>query len=895
MTENMTANQIRQKFLDFFASKGHTVIKSDSLVPKDDPTVLFTTAGMQQFKRQFLGHIDGYTRAASSQKCMRTDDLAEVGKTAFHHTFFEMLGNFSFGDYFKKDAINWAWEFLTKELGIPQEKLWVSIYKDDEEAEEIWLNEIKIPQNRFVKLGDKSNFWPSNAKADGPNGPCGPCSEIFFDYGVNDNCPDGDQCDPDCDCGRFSEVWNLVFTQFNRVDGGGLEPLPNKNIDTGMGLERLTAVLQDKKNNFDTDLFRPIISKIEGITHERRIKLSLKEKRVIADHTRAIVFAINDGIIPSNKEQGSVVKKLITICTNIFWNKGHKQPIIYRLVDAVIEVMKDFYPELNDKKSSMNFLIEKAEEAHIALLELRIPEFNKEVEQLIARGGIQTDNFKERLGALFFKYRDTHGLPLETVIEIARFNLKAEAFQQIEQDVMAVYERKMTEQQNRSRAASKITDDVFIKTGPDLKGCKTDFTGYDSFNIDTKIARLFINDEKVSEAKKGDAVKIILEHTPFYAESGGQIGDTGTIESGNAHIKISNTLKMDNVIIHIGEVEDGAFKTGQAVTAKVNSERRLSIMRNHTATHLLQAALREILGLHVQQQGSLVAEDRLRFDFTHPQAVTRQQIKDIENYVNSCVLKCLEVSKNQMSFDKAKEDGALAFFAEKYDQDVRVVAIDGHSKELCGGTHLNWTGEIGIFKIINESAVAQGIRRIEAKTGKGAIDLINSNEDELLHISQTLKAPVDQIEGRVKMQAGRIKELEKTNEKLQFDTIRNNIETIIDKAETVGKTKLIAHSFTGIEMGQLRRIADLLKQKNTSVVAVLGARSDENAYLLVTASDDVVKNNFKANEIINTVAPLFNGSGGGKPQLAQAGSKESKNINQAVNEAARLVKDKLNS
>jgi len=880
----MTANDIRKKFLGFFATKGHTVIPSDSLVPKNDPSVLFTTAGMQQFKRQFLGHIEGYTRAATSQKCLRTDDLEQVGQTAFHHTFFEMLGNFSFGDYFKKEAIAWAWEFLTKELKIPEDKLWATIYKNDSEAEDIWIKEIKIPAQRLIKLGDKSNFWPSNAKTDGPNGPCGPCSEIFYDYGVNPQCPNTKACNPDCDCGRFSEVWNLVFTQFNRQEGGQLDPLPSKNIDTGMGLERLTAVVQGKQNNFDTDLFLPIISAVEEkIEKGLPAPLSRTEKNIITDHIRAIVFAINDGVIPSNKERGFVIKGLINNSTNLILSKGVTKPSIYKLVPAVMEVMQEPYPELKEKARDITELIKKTEEAFITVRQQRVPEL---------KAKIKTSSEKE-LGDLFFIYHDTYGLPLSTITGTAKQAIPQSRQEPIINEAIKTYNKKMDEQKKRSRAASKITDDVFTNIGLDLSAHKTIFTGYEELHNTTKIAELFADDKRNEQVKKGDQVKVILEHTPFCPEAGGQIGDTGLIEKDDNVIEVFDTQKIDNAILHLGTVKKGAFKVSDQVQAQVNRGRRLSIMRNHTATHLLQAALRKVLGSHVQQQGSLVEENRLRFDFTHPQAVTNQQLMEIENFVNERIMRCLEVSKTDMSLEQAKKAGALAFFAEKYGQQVRVVAINDCSKELCGGTHLNWTGEIGLFKIISESAIAQGIRRIEAKTGWGALELIKNNEEVLNNISKTLKVPTDQLVNRIQLQAKRIKELEKNSERRQFENIKNNISDITDKAPSLGKTKLIAHIFKGIEMGQLRKISDLIKQKNKSVIMILGAESIENAHLLISLSDDMVKKGLKANEIIKTVAPIIDGSGGGRPQLAQAGSKEPKNLQQAIKEATKLVKDKL--
>ncbi len=706
----LTANEIRKKYLEFFQSKGHSVIASDSLVPKDDPTVLFTTAGMQQFKRQFLGHIDGFTRATTSQKCLRTDDLDQVGVTAFHHTMFEMLGNFSFGDYFKKEAIEWAWEFLTKVIGIPGDKLWVSIYKDDAEAEQIWLEHMKFPKDRFVKLGDKSNFWPSNARLNGPNGPCGPCSEIFFDYGVNPNCPNGAKCDPDCSCGRFSEVWNLVFTQFNRKDGGILEPLPNKNIDTGMGLERLVAVVQGKKTNYDTDLFMPIRKAIQSEICKGAVKLSDRDELVIADHIRAVVFAISDGVIPSNKERGSVVKRLINDSTNLVLSAGGTEPSIYKLVPAVIEVFKEQYPEIISKHSDLANLIQRTEEAFIQVRKERVPELKSEI--------IKAKTPEER-GEIFFKFHDTFGLPFNTIVSTTQGTLGITVTSTTADSIR--YQELMKEQQDRARASSKMAGDVFLEGELKLDVAKTEFIGYTHLSTKAKILKLFIGNQNVHEVSTGDVVQVVLDKTPFYAESGGQVGDSGLLLTGAAKIQIDDTQKTNDVFVHTGKVLEGLIKTGETVHAEVDEKRRMSIMRNHTATHILQSALRNVLGTHVQQQGSLVAEDRLRFDFTHPSAIAPAQKAQIEEFVNASIKNRDHIEKKEMAIDEAKKLGALSFFAEKYGAKVRVISIGNFSKEFCGGTHLNSTAEIEKFRLTSEGAVAQGIRRIEAKTGDFAI------------------------------------------------------------------------------------------------------------------------------------------------------------------------------
>ena len=860
----MTANDVRKKFLEFFASKGHSVIPSDSLVPKDDPTVLFTSAGMQQFKRQFLGHIEGYTRATTSQKCLRTDDLDQVGKTAFHHTFFEMLGNFSFGDYFKKEAIVWAWEFLTKALHIPADKLWVSIYNDDPEAEKIWLDHIKLPKNKLVKLGDKSNFWPSNAKHNGPNGPCGPCSEIFFDYGVNPNCGKGDTCDPDCSCGRFSEIWNLVFTQFNRKDGGVLEPLPNKNIDTGMGLERLVAVIQGKKSNYDTDLFMPIHDAIQKEICHDKVKLERRDELIVADHIRAIVFAISDGVIPSNKERGSVVKRLINDATNLVLSAGGIEPSIYKLVPAVINIFRSQYPELASKENDLKSLIQKTEEAFIQVRKERLPEF---------KAKYPAAKTAEERGNLLFVYHDTYGLALMTMSS----SVSIDEISPESKEILSVYHKRMKEQQDRARAASKMMGDVFTDTELTLDVPKTEFMGYTHLSHEAKILKLFINDQEVKEAGQGDAVKVVLNKTPFYAEAGGQVGDSGLLLTGKARMNIDDTQKLNDIYIHTGKVMEGIIKTGETLHAEVDAKRRLSIMRNHTATHILQAAMRKILGSHVQQQGSLVAEDRLRFDFTHPQAITPEQKAQIEDFVNNSIRANDTVEKKEMPIEEARKVGALSFFAEKYGSTVRVISIGNYSKEFCGGTHLSSTKEIGRFKLTSEGAVAQGIRRFEAKTGTFA----------LMHEQQQKQ------EEQEKVQRTQEKILQKEREKERFESIKTNLDNIIDNAIMINSTKIVTQKFESLEIEDLRKISDLIKQKEKSTVIILGTTTAKNAYILLAVTDDLVKANVNANDIIKETMQIIAGNGGGRPLLAQAGIKEIQRLGEALNLASHLAKQKV--
>lgn len=847
----MTTNEIRTKFLNFFKSQGHSIIASDSLVPKDDPTVLFTTAGMQQFKPQFLGRIDGFTRAATCQKCLRTDDLDKVGKSDVHHTFFEMLGNFSFGDYFKREAIKWALEFLTVELNLPKEELWVSVYKDDDEAYNIWADEIS--KDRIVKLGDKSNFWPSNAKLDGPNGPCGPCSEIFYDYGVNKNCPNGNKCNPECNCGRFSEIWNLVFTQFNRKEGGVLESLPARNIDTGMGLERLAAVVQGVKSNYETDLFQPILKEIKDTIKG----ISEPDARIIADHIRAIVFGIADGVVPSNEGRGYVIRKLIVDVTDLVIRSGINKPLVHTFVDVVVKVMSQPYSEIIAKNKEIEAVVKRTEEAFIKVRQERVPEFKNEVRTINVK-----DNPKE-LGRLWFKFRDTFGLPMRT-ISISTSEVIVLTPQQ-EKIAESEVNKLMDEQKNRSRAGSKMMGDVFADQNLDLNVPKTEFLGYTQIQAEAQVLKVF---------SEGTKVRVILNRTPFYAEAGGQVGDTGFIHTSQARMRVEDTQKTNDIFIHSGVMEKGIFKAGDQVQAVIDEPRRQAIKRNHTATHLLQAALREVLGTHVKQQGSLVEEVRLRFDFTHPAGVRPEEMQKIENRLNELIQRADTVTTENMAIAEAKKKGALAFFAEKYGDTVRVVSIGDYSKEFCGGTHLSSTKEVEAMKIISEGSVAQGIRRVEAVTGKASVNAFLQQKKQ---------------QEQLKAQAQLIKETEKQKQRTNFDQMKSSLDDIMKQAQKVKGVSVITRCLPDVDINMLRKLSDLLKQKMPSGVFILGARGKQDACLIVSVTDDLVAKGIKANDIVNRLAPLFGGSGGGRPQLAQAGSKQPEKIESAIAQAKDMI------
>jgi alanyl-tRNA synthetase len=868
----MQADTLREKFLNFFKSKKHKIVESDSLVPKEDPTVLFTPAGMNQFKKEFLGFDSGFARATTAQRCLRTDDLEKVGKTTGHHTFFEMLGNFSFGDYFKKEAISWAWEFLTQELKIKKEKLWVSVYKDDDEAYRIWKDLIGLPQDRILKLGDKENFWPSEAKEKGPNGPCGPCSEIFFDQGSSIGCGNPD-CDPSCDCGRFVEVWNLVFTQYNRKEAGKLEPLPKKNIDTGMGLERLAAVMQGVNSNFETDLFQPIIKEIvSGI--KNRVSNEKELIYAIADHIRAITFAIYDGVLPSNEARGYVVRKLIRKSTLQIRTLGFKQPFLYKLVPVLTEVMKKPYPELGMRRENIAQIILSEEKSFIATLNSSDALFKESFSGIIPTDSTGT-------GGTAFKLYDTYGIPLELTLDwLEKHNYKfsEEAF-----------DKELNKQKSRSKSQSAMKGDVFDVKGLGYGIKETKFFGYKDYSAKAKILKIIKDDVQVKKIAKGENATIILDKTPFYPESGGQVGDTGELLKGKNYFKVLETKKIGKMIIHTGKVKEGSFKKNDFVSAKINSERRLSIARNHTATHLLQAALRKVLGLHVQQQGSLVAEDRLRFDFTHFKDIKDEELDRIEEIVNNCIIANYDVDVKQKLLSEAKKSGALAFFGEKYEGRVRVISINDISRELCGGTHLDSTGQIGIFKIIQEGSVASGIRRIEATTGTFAHKKIKEEEGIIRDVADSLGVTPEKIIDELQKKKSRLRELEKQLKTKRLDIIKDSLDELIKEAEPVKDIKLITKAIDNLDMDLLRENVDLIKGKTDNSIIALGSNKDGRALLVMGVTADLCPKGWDASKLIRDVAKVIGGSGGGRNDFAQAGGSRPENFAQAFQELRNLI------
>ncbi len=862
----MTADILREKFLVFFQARQHKLVESDSLVPKEDPTVLFTPAGMNQFKKEFMGFDAGFKRAATCQRCLRTDDLEKVGKTSSHHTFFEMLGNFSFGDYFKKEAITWAWEFLTVELKIPADKLWVSVYQDDDEAYCIWKEQISLPVEKIVRLGDEDNFWPAEARTKGPNGPCGPCSEIFYDFGVQPGCAEKN-CNPACSCGRFVEIWNLVFTQFNRRQDAFLEPLPNKNIDTGMGLERLTAVMQGKQNNFETELFQPIVQEI--ISKLPGLKVSFEQKLLytITDHLRAAVFSIFDGILPSNEGRGYVVRKIIRKAILHLNNLGINEPFLYRLVPCLTEIMRRPYPELTKRRDEIVQILLTEEKNFIRTLGSSAELFKNKFTEFITRPDPLA------VGRAAFLLHDTYGIPLELTVQW--LDKQGISFSSL------AFDQAMQEQKTRSKTGSVMSGEVFGAKSLELKVAASKFIGYQQDNVETAILGILKDGQQLVKAAAGENLEIILEQTPFYPESGGQVGDTGKLISGGNVFEVVDTQRIDNVILHSGKIISGNLKNGDRVKAQINVQRRLNIARNHTATHILQAALRQVLGNHVQQQGSLVAEEKFRFDFTHFKGLSAEEIIRVEEVANSCIAANQTVDCQEMTFKAARNAGALAFFEEKYGEHVRVVNIGNFSKELCGGTHLGNLTEIGIIKILSESSVASGIRRIEGVTADFARQFICQQREKSI------------LEAQKK---DKLKELkaQKKQRNLEFNhRLQEVLSRLTENTIELKSVNVVTALEPDLEMSDLRFLADKLKEKLQSGVIALGSHDalGQRAYLVIAVTPDLLSRGFDAGEFIRQVAPAIGGSGGGRADFAQAGGRHPENFVLAFEKLRAIIKD----
>ena len=863
----MTGNELREKYLQFFASKDHLVLPSYSLIPENDPTLLMVGAGMAPFKPFFTGKMKPpHPRITTSQKCVRTGDIENVGKTARHHTFFEMLGNFSFGDYFKREAIAWAWEFITKHLEIPEEQLWVTIYPDDEEAFDIWTKEVGVNPKRVVKLED--NFWEI-----GP-GPCGPCSEIYVDLGPERGC--SDNCVLGCDCDRYLEIWNLVFTQFDRDEAGNYNPLAKKNIDTGAGLERIASVLQNKKSNFETDLIFPIIeyaSKVSGVKYETSTKNDISLK-VIADHARSMTIMILDGILPSNEGRGYVLRRIIRRAIRHGRLLGIETSFLAGAVDAVITIFGNVYPELVEKQDYIRKVISLEEERFHTTLAQGIELLSKLIADLKVTGKDVLD------GKSAFKLYDTFGFPWELTAEILeenKFSLDKDAF-----------DAAMNEQRERARAARQENQRVSV---PDLTGINVDSLKQD-YNVTTaKVVLLWKDGKAVEQVHDGEEVGIILDTTAFYAEGGGQAGDTGMIETEVGKVEIENAKKLANgTIYHIGMVVEGLIKVGDNVKILIDAEVKQATARNHTATHLLHAALKNIVGEHVNQAGSSVNSERLRFDFSHFEPLTTEQIEKIEQQVNEAILKAITVDISEKTQNEAKEMGAMALFGEKYGDIVRVVNIKDCSVELCGGTHVNNVAEIGLFKIVSEAGVASGVRRIEAITGKLAYDKVNSVEKTLNKAASLLKSRNNEVVEKIEALLTQVKTLEQqlalAKSKMAQETASELLATAID----VNGVTIVNAEVEIEDMDGLRNLADLLRDKLTVGVIVLGAKiADDKVNFVVMATKDAVAKGIHAGNIIKETAKVAGGGGGGRPDMAQAGGKNPEKITEALTMATEVI------
>jgi alanyl-tRNA synthetase len=855
--KRMTSNELRRAFLEFFQERGHEIVASSPLVPGNDPTLLFTNAGMVQFKDVFLGEDKRkYNRAVTSQRCVRAggkhNDLENVGYTARHHTFFEMLGNFSFGDYFKEDAIRYAWEFLTQTLGLPADRLWVTVYEEDDEAADIWLNTMHIDPDRFSRLGAKDNFW-----AMGDTGPCGPCSEIFFDHGAD--VAGGPPGSPDEDGDRYVEIWNLVFMQFDRSADGKMTPLPKPSVDTGMGLERAAAVMQGVHSNYDIDLFANLIAAtatILGVPNDGSSSLN-----VIADHIRACAFLITDGVLPGNEGRGYVLRRIVRRAIRHGKKLGVDGVFFSKLIAPLCREMGDAYPELVKSKAHVEKVLDKEERRFAETLDQGME---------ILDAAIANLKGKQLSGEVVFKLYDTYGFPVDLTADIAR-----ERGLSVDQEG---FEEAMDAQRNRARAASKfgVGGESGIKTD-----IESGFSGYERVEAPGKVLALFKGGAQVESLAEGDDGALLLDATPFYAESGGQVGDTGVIDAASGLFRVADTQKSGKANLHVGTMQRGVIKVGAQVTAKVDSARRAEIVLNHSATHLMHAALRQVLGDHVQQKGSLVAPDRLRFDFSHYEAVTLTQLQQIENLVNEQVRKNTPAETRLMSYDDAVASGAMALFGEKYDDDVRVLKLgDGFSVELCGGTHVGSTGDIGVFKITSEGGVAAGIRRIEAVTGKQALDWIESNQQSLNHVASLLKSTPDQAATRIEQLLKRNRELEKelAAAKQQLLTGKSGIS---DDVMEIDGIKVLASRMDGADAKTLRDAVDRFKDKFQSAVVVLGSVEDGKVRLAAGVTRDNT-DRIKAGDVIRPVAEQVGGKGGGRPDFAQAGGSDPGKLDAAL-------------
>ena len=872
----MTGNDVRRKFLEYFKKYDHRIVRSSSLVPQDDPTLLFVNAGMVQFKRAFLGEENcGYLRATTSQKCVRAggkhNDLENVGYTARHHTFFEMLGNFSFGDYFKEKALEYGWDLLINGYGLPEDKLWVSIYLDDDEAHELWHRNIGVPEDMIVRFGEEDNFWSM-----GDTGPCGPCSEIHLDRGEAYGCGKP-ECKLGCECDRFLEIWNLVFMQFNRDADGKMTPLPKPSIDTGLGLERMVSIIQDVPTNYDTDLILPIMKKAQDLS-EKKIGESKEADvamKVIADHSRAAAFLIGDGVFPSNEGRGYVLRRIMRRAIRYGRNIGLTKPFLHETAGVVFDIMKGAYPELIEASAFITNVIKNEEVRFSETLDNGLKLLNDTLSEIKAKGE------NEVPGNIIFKLYDTYGFPVDIVRDVVRD-------EKMTLDIKG-FDEAMDGQRTRSRSVATFSGigDAYKKLS--AQGIKIEFTGYDKKTCESKVLLLVENGEEVSEASTGNNIEIVTEATPFYGEAGGQTGDTGVITGKDLEIKVSNTIKdPTGLVIHKGKIVSGKIKKGETVTLSVDNDKRKSTECSHTATHILHAVLRKVLGDHVKQAGSLVAPGRLRFDFSHFSMIDTQTLDKIESLVNERIRENISAHTEEMDAEEAFKTGAMALFEEKYGDRVRVVSLSNFSKELCGGTHTERTGNIGLFKILGESSVASGVRRIEALTGGAAVEYVQENLKIVRDTARLVKEKPEVIPQRVEKILADQKALEKELGKLKAKIAAMSADDAQENIKTINGIKVLAKKVAVDNPAALRDLADKFKDKIKSGIVVLGSAAGSKALIIVVVSNDLV-DRYHAGNIVKQVSAIVGGGGGGRPDMAQAGGTKPEKLDAALNKAYEVI------
>jgi alanyl-tRNA synthetase len=872
----MTGNDIRQLYLDYFKKHGHRVIRSSSLIPQDDPTLLFTNAGMVQFKRTFLGEEKrDYVRATTSQKCVRAggkhNDLENVGYTARHHTFFEMLGNFSFGDYFKEKAVDFAWDLLTNGYGLPADKLWASVYLDDDDAYDLWHKRIGIPESRMIRLGEEENFW-----AMGDTGPCGPCSEIHLDRGAEHGCGRPD-CDVACDCDRFLEIWNLVFMQFNRDASGTMTPLPKPSIDTGLGLERMASIIQNVNTNFETDLIYPIIQRAEVLAEKPYGQNESDDvaMKVIADHSRAAAFLIGDGVLPSNEGRGYVLRRIMRRAIRYGRNIGLNQPFLHETARVVFEIMAPAYPDLKSASAFITNVIENEEVRFSETLDNGLRVLNDSLAEIRAAGATRVP------GDLIFKLYDTFGFPVDIVRDVVRdegLTLDTDGFESC-----------MDRQRKQSRSKISFTGISDAYRQLSASGEKPEFVGYGTLACEARVVLVVQDNKGVDAVDAGNTVEVVTTATPFYGEAGGQVGDHGTITAPGMEMTVTDTVKdPTGIIIHKGHVQSGRLENGQTVMLTVDGDHRAAVALNHTATHILHAALRHELGDHVKQAGSMVAGDRLRFDFTHFSQIDPDALERIETFVNQRIRQNVPVAVEEMDMDQAIESGATALFEEKYGDRVRVVNLESFSRELCGGTHTGRTGNIGLFKILSESSVASGVRRIEALTGSAALEHVQTAGRILQELSHLVKDRPGTVVKRVASMMNSLKSLEKETERLKTKMAEMQAEGGGEQAAEINGVTAIIQQVTVEKPSAMRELADRFKDRIGSGIVVLGCEADGKALLIVVVTKDLIPR-FHAGNMIKSIASVVGGGGGGRPDMAQAGGSQPQHLEQALRKARELI------